>query len=54
MASRIISALQRSNGESGRTNSDVQEYDKQTNKQNSTVLAAPAAGEIRELPNVAW
>ena len=48
---KIISVLQRLHGEIGRTNSDVQkrdgQTDKQTDKKNSTFLAAPAAGEIR-------
>jgi len=43
----------------GRTNSDVQKHDGQTDKQtdrqkNSTFLATPAAGEIRAPPNLAW
>jgi len=44
---KIVSALQRLHGEIGRTNSDVQKSDGQTNKKNSTLLATPAAGEIR-------
>jgi len=59
---KIVSVLQRLHGEIGRTISDVQKHDeqtdkqtnKQTNKKNSTFLAAPAAGEIRAPPNLAW
>jgi len=43
---RIVSVLQRLHGEIGHTNSDVQKHDRQTDKKNSTFLAAPAAGEI--------
>jgi len=45
---KIVSMLQRLHGEIGRTISDVQKRDRQTNKQtkNSTFLSAPAAGEI--------
>jgi len=51
-ASKIVSVLQRLNGEIGRTNSDVQKRDGQTDKQtdrqkNSTFLATLVAGEIR-------
>jgi len=45
---KIVSVLQRLHGEIGRTIYDVQkrdeQTDKQTNKKNSTFLAAPAAG----------
>ena len=53
---KIVSVLQRLHGEIGRTISDVQKRDGQTNKptKNSTFLAAPAAGEIRAPPNLAW
>jgi len=52
---KIVSILQRLNGEIGGTISDVQTRDEQTNKQkNSTFLAASAAGEIRAPPNLAW
>jgi len=56
---RIVSVLQCLHGEIGRTISDVQKRDEQTNRQtdkqkNSTFLAAPAAGEIRAPPNLAW
>jgi len=56
---KIVSVLQRLHGEIRRTNSDVQQHDGQTNRQtnrqkNSTVLAAPAAGEIRAPQNLAW
>ena len=45
--------------EIGRTNSDVEKRDGQTDRQtnrqkNSTFLATPAAGEIRASPNLAW
>jgi len=59
---KIVSVLQRLHGEIGRTNTDVQkrdgQTDKQTNKQtnrqkNSTFFATPAAGEIRAPPNLA-
>ena len=52
---KIVSVLQRLHGEIGRTNSDVQKRDEQTDRQtkNSTFLATPAAGEIRALPNLA-
>jgi len=52
---KIVSVLQRLHGEIGRTISDVQKRDEQTNKQtkNSTFLTAPAAGEIRAPPNLA-
>ena len=45
---KIVSVLQRLHGEIGRTISDVQKRDEQTDKQtkNSTFLATPAAGEI--------
>jgi len=50
---KIVSVLQCLHGEVGRTNSDVQKRDKQTNKQkqDSTFLAALAAGEIRVQPS---
>ena len=52
---KIVSVLQRLLGEIGRTISDVRKRDEQTDKQkNSTFLAAPAAGEIRAPPNLAW
>jgi len=43
-------------GEIGRTISDVQKRDEQTDRQtkNSTFLATPAAGEIRAPLNLAW
>jgi len=52
---KIVSVLSRLHGEIGRTISDVQKRDEQTNKQtkNSPFLAAPAAGEIRVPPNFA-
>ena len=51
---KIVSVLQRLHGEIGRTNSDVQKRDGQTNRQtkNSTFSATPAAGEIRAPPNL--
>jgi len=39
-------------GEIGRTNSDVQKRDGQTDLR--TFLAIPAAGEILSPPNLAW
>jgi len=60
---KIVSVLQRLHGEIGRTISDAQkreeqtdrQTDRQTNRQkNSTFLAAPAAGDIRAPPNLAW
>ena len=52
---KIVFVLQRLHGEIGRTDSDVQKRDEQTDKQkNSTFLAAPAAGEIRAPLNLAW
>ena len=56
---KIVSVLHRLHGEIGRTVSDVQKRDEQTNKQtnrqrNSTFLATPAAGEIRAPPLLAW
>jgi len=55
---KIVSVLRRLHGEIGRTISDVQkrdeQTDKQTNKKNSTFLAVPAAGENRAPPNLAW
>jgi len=52
---KIVSILQRLNGEIGGTISDVQTRDEQTNKQkNLAFLAASAAGEIRAPPNLAW
>jgi len=55
---KIVSVLQRLHVEIGRTISVVQKRDKQTNKQtdrqkNSTLLATPAAGEIRASQNLA-
>jgi len=52
---KIVSVFQRLHGEIGRTISDVQKRDGQTNRQtkNSTFLAARAAGEIRAPPNLA-
>jgi len=55
---RIVSVLQSLHGEIGRTISDVQQRDGQTDRQansqkNSTFLTAPAAGEIRAPPNLA-
>ena len=57
---KIVSVLQRLHGDIGRTNSDVQKRDGQTDKQTdkhtktSTFLATKAAGEIRAPPNLAW
>ena len=53
---KIVSVLQRLHGEIGRTNSDVQKRDEQTDRQTktSTFLATPAAGEIRAPANLAW
>ena len=53
---KIVSVLQRLHGEIGRTISDVQKRDEQTDREtkNSTFLATPAAGEIRAPPNLAW
>jgi len=56
---KIVSVLQRLHGEIGRTISDVQKRDEQTDRQtdrqkNSTFLATPAAVEIRASPNLAW
>ena len=56
---KIVSVLQSLHGEIGRTISDVQNRDGQTNRQtnrqkNSTFLATPVAGEIRAPPNLAW
>ena len=53
---KIVSVLQRLHGEIRRTISDVQKRDIQTDKltKNSTFLAAPAVGEIRAPPNLAW
>jgi len=52
---KIVSVLKRLHGEIGRTISDVQKRDGQTNRQkNSTFLATPAAGEIQASPNLAW
>ena len=53
---KIVSLLKRRHGEIGRTISDVQKRDEQTDRQTnkkSTFLAAPAAGEIRGPPNLA-
>jgi len=54
---KIVSVLQRLHGEIGRSISDVQkrdeQTDRQTNKKNSTFLDTPAAGEIRAPPNLA-
>jgi len=45
---KIVSVLQRIHGEIGRTISDIQKRDEQTDRQtkNSTFLATPAEGEI--------
>jgi len=57
---KIVSVLQRLHGEIGRTtvtNSDVEKRDEQTDRQTDkklSVLAAPAAGEIRAMPNLSW
>jgi len=55
---KIVSVLQRLHGEIGRTVSDIQKRDEQTDKhiqtKNSTFLATTAAGEIRATPNLAW
>ena len=55
---KIVSVLRRLLGDIGLTIFDVQkrdeQTDKQTDKKNSTFLAAPAAGEIRAPPNLAW
>jgi len=53
-----LSVLQRLHGEIGRTISDVEKREEQTNTQtdkqkNSTFLAGPAADEIRAPPNLA-
>jgi len=54
---KIVSVLQRLHDKIGRTISDVQKRDEQTNretnKKTSTFLATPAAGEIRAPPNLA-
>jgi len=56
---KIVSVLQRLDGEIGRTISDVQKLDGQTDKQtdkqtkNSTFLATPAARETPAPPNLA-
>jgi len=51
---KIISAVQRFHSEIWRTVSDVQKRDGQTDRQRSTFLATPAAGEMRAPPNLAW
>jgi len=52
---KIVSVLQRLSGEIGRTISDVQKCNEQTNKQTKTsFLATPAANEIQAPPNLAW
>jgi len=51
---KIVSVLQRLHGEIGRTDSDVQMRDRQTNRQKLNVFVTPAAGEIRAPPNLAW
>jgi len=52
---KIVSVLLRLHGEIGRTISDVQKRDGQTDKQkNSAFLVTPAVGEIRAPPNLAW
>jgi len=54
---KIVSVVQRLHGKIGRTVSAIQKRDRQTDKQtekNSLFLAAPAAGEIRAPPNLAW
>jgi len=53
---KIVSILPRLNGEIGRTISDVQKRDEQTNRHTkySTFLAASTAGEIRAPPSLAW
>ena len=54
---KIVSVLQCLHGEIGRTNSDAQKRDGQSDKQtdkNSTFLATSTAGEIRAPPNLAW
>ena len=57
---KIFSVLQRLHGEIGRTISDVQKRDEQTLKQTdkqtkklNVFVATPAAGEIRDSPNLA-
>ena len=53
---KIVPVLQHLHGEVGRTVSDVQKRDeqahKQTDRQKTTFLAAPAVGEIRAPPNL--
>ena len=57
---KIVSVLERLHGEIGRTISDVQNRDEQTDKQtykqtkNWTFLVTLAAGEIRAPPNLVW
>ena len=58
---KVVSVLQRLHGEVGRTISDVQKRDGQTDKQTNrqtdkklNVFATPAAGEIRAPPSLAW
>jgi len=54
---KIVSLLKRLDGEIGRTNSDVQERDGQTDRQTDKKLnsmSAPAAGDIRAPPILAW
>ena len=52
--------LQRFHGEIGRTISDVQKRDEQTDKETNrqtkklNVFGRPVAGEIRAPPNLAW
>ena len=54
---KIVSVLQCLHGEIGRTISDVQKLDEQTNRQTDkklNVFATLAADEIRVPPNFAW
>jgi len=52
---KIVSVFRRLHGEIGRSISDVQKRDGQTNKRtkNSTFLATQEVGEIRAPPNLA-
>ena len=50
---KIVSVLQRLHGKIGRSISDVQKRDEQTDKK-LNVFGRPAAGEIGAPPNLAW
>ena len=51
---KIVSVLQRLHGEIGRTNSDIQKHDGQTNKQTKTQCFWPPRRRVKSVPHQTW